>query len=205
MLYIFYEFVIYGFAVHFNALFFGYCATLGLTFFSLAGLAIRFVREDVSRWYTENSPVRTAGFFLIGVGLLFSVGWLADVVPALLHATTPLTIREAGLPTNPVYVIDLSIVLPLHVIAGIALLRRRELGYVLAPIVLSFGVIMALSIACLLTVMRHRGLEASWVVAAAMTAVGAANALVLALLLGSFRARSARAPGARTGFGATLR
>lgn len=191
MLYTFYEFVIYGFAVHFNALFLAYCATLGVTFFSLAVLAVRFVREDVGRWYKATTPVRTAGFFLIGVGLLFLVGWLADVVPALLHATTPQTVRDAGLPTNPVYVIDLSIVLPLHVVAGIALLQRRNLGHVLAPIMLSFGVIMALSIACMLMAMRHRGIDASLVVATAMVTVAAASALVLALLLSRFRADSA--------------
>src|SRR5690349_5713700 len=46
MLYTFYEFAIYAFAVHFNVMFLAYCATLGVTFYALAGLALVFVRED---------------------------------------------------------------------------------------------------------------------------------------------------------------
>jgi hypothetical protein len=183
MLYTFYEFVIYSLAVHFNALFLAYCATLGVSFFALAGMAVRLLGEDVTRWYAEKPPVRTAGFFLIGVGLLFAMAWLGDVVPALLHGTTPESVSKAGVPTNPVYVIDLSMVLPLHVVAGVALLQRRRLGYTLAPIVLSFGVLMALSIAGMLVVMRQRGLDASFVVAASMAFVAAFSAAVLALLL----------------------
>ncbi len=187
MLYTFYEFVIYGFAVHFNALFIAYCATLGVTFFALSGLAIRFAGEDVSRWFRASVPVRTTGAFLIGVALLFTMLWLGEIVPALVHGTTPLSVSEAGAPTNPVYVMDLSIILPLHAIAGIALLQRRTLGYVLAPILLSFGVIMALSIAGMMLVMRQRGIDASGFVAAAMVLVAAASAAILALVLRGIR------------------
>ena len=64
MLYTFYEFVVYGFAVHFNALFLAYCATLGVTFFSLAGLALRFARDGSNAWYPADPAIRTAGLFL---------------------------------------------------------------------------------------------------------------------------------------------
>jgi hypothetical protein len=187
MLYIFYEFVIYGFAVHFNALFLAYCATLGVTFFALAGMAVRLLGEDVQLWYGEKPPIRTAGFFLIGVGVLFTMAWLGDVIPALVHGTTPESVSEAGVPTNPVHVIDLSIILPLHVIAGVALLQRRKLGYTLAPIVLSFGVIMALSIAGMLVVMRQRGIDASLAIATSMGFVAASSAAILGLVLRRLR------------------
>ena len=189
MLYTFYEFVIYGFAIHVNALFLVYCATLGVAFFALAGLALDFVQEDVSSWYHDDAPVRIAGVFLVVVGCVFTVGWLSDVIPALLAATTPRTINEAGLATNPVYVIDLSIVLPLHILAGISVFRRRRLGLVLAPILLTFGAIMALSIAGSIRTLQQRGLPASDAVATGMVGFGAANVLVLALLLHKFRSR----------------
>ena len=59
----------------------------------------------------------------------------------------PDSIAEAETPTNPVYVIDLSVILPLHVATGISLLRGRPFGSLLAPIVLAFGLLMALSMA----------------------------------------------------------
>lgn len=183
LLYTVYEFVIYGFDVRFNALFLAYCATLGLTFFALAGLYARVLREDVSRWYEEKPPVRIAGTFLIAVGLLFTAAWLGDIVPALVHGTPPEAIREAQTPTNPVHVLDLSVILPLHVVAGVALLQRRKLGYALAPVLLGFEVLMALSIAGMSLVMRRRGVEASLVVAIGMAVLAASSMVVLAPFL----------------------
>ena len=113
------------------------------------------------------------------VGLL----WLGDIVTALALHSTPPSVQEAGVPTNPVHVIDLSIVLPLHVIAGVALLRRRPLGYVLAPVVLAFGVPMALSLAGMMLVMRTRGFEASLALVSSMILIATASAAILAFLL----------------------
>ena len=119
----------------------------------------------------------------MAIGVLFALAWLGDVVPAIVLGTLPDSVIEAGTPTNPVYVIDLSIVLPLHIIAGVALWQRRPLGFALAPIVLSFGALMALSLAAMMMVMRHRGIEASLAVAAGMAFVSAASCAVLVLLL----------------------
>jgi hypothetical protein len=49
---------------------------------------------------------------------------------------------DSGLITNPVEVLDLGIVLPASLIGGLALMRRRPLGYWLAPMMLAFAVVM---------------------------------------------------------------
>jgi hypothetical protein len=84
-------------------------------------------------------------------------------------------------------VIDLSIVLPAHLLAGISLLRRRQFGLVLAPILLGFDVLMALSIAAMMWVMKQRGLEANHAVAAAMLGIGLVSGLALVRLLRGLR------------------
>jgi hypothetical protein len=185
--YTLYEFVIYGFSLHFNALFLVYCAELGVSFFALVGLAHRFARDDASRWFSEPVPARGVGVFLIAIGACFAMAWLGDIVPAVISGTVPQTIAEAGTTTNPVYVLDLAVVLPLHVVAGVALLRRRPVGKVLAPVILSFGVLMALSIAGMMFVMRLRGVEASIAVAIAMMIVSTASAVFLGMLLAKVR------------------
>jgi hypothetical protein len=185
-LYCVYEFAIYAFALHFNALFLAYCAALGLSFFALAATAMLLSKVDVRRWYSEGPVLRVAGGFLIAVGLLFAALWLSEVMPALLQGGTPRSIREAGLPTNPVYVLDLSIILPVHGVAGWALLKRRALGYALGPVLLGFDTLMALSIAGMLLVMRLRRLDASLGVAGFMFGLALASAGVLWLLLRRF-------------------
>jgi hypothetical protein len=185
--YTLYEFAIYAFAVHFNALFLVYCAVLGLSAFGLAGVAAILWNEDARGWYSGPVPTRAVGIFLTAVGVLFSLLWLAEIVPALARGTVPRSVMEAGAATNPVHVIDLSVVLPVHIIAGISLLRRRPLGYALAPIVLGFGVLMAASIAGLMLVMRHRGFETSWAVFGGMALVILASVAALTALLRPLR------------------
>jgi hypothetical protein len=74
------------------------------------------------------------------------LGWLSEIIPALIHGVTPRSSAEAGLVTKPVYVLDLSVILPAHVPAGVSLLRRKRLGFSLAATLLAFGVSMALSL-----------------------------------------------------------
>jgi hypothetical protein len=70
----------------------------------------------------------------VAIGVLFGIAWLGEIVPAVIWNTVPDSIAEAGTPTNPVYVIDLSVILPLHVATGISLLRGRPFGLLLAPV-----------------------------------------------------------------------
>jgi len=194
LLYTVYTFVIYALGMHFNAMFLVYCAALGVSFFALCGLALSLFEDDSTTWHAAKVPTRTAGYFLVGMGVLFGVVWLREIVPAIFWNTVPDTIAEAGTPTNPVYVIDLSVILPLHVATGIALLRGRPLGLLLAPVVLAFGVLMALSIAGMMLVMHMRGADANLGIAAGMTFVALMSGLVLSLLLRRTRryARSGR-------------
>jgi hypothetical protein len=170
-----YELVIYAFAIHFNALFLVYCATLGLAGFALIALAIDLARriEPVDR-----RAGHLAGGFLVGLGVLFALLWLAEDVPAILRGESPQSLADTGLLTNPVHAIDLAFVLPAHVVAGVWVWQRRPAGALLAPIVLAFGALMAASIGGMMLVM-HGAVP----VIAAMFIVAGAAAAVLARVL----------------------
>jgi hypothetical protein len=187
LLYTTYELLIYAFAVHFNVLFLVYCASLGLSLFALLGVGGALAREDVRGWFESTVPVRAPGIFLVTVGVLFALLWLSEIIPALAHGGIPRTVAEAALPTNPVHVIDLSTVLPAHIAAGVLLLRRRRAAYAAAPVILAFGVLMALSIAGMMVVMQVRGLEQTVAVAAGMAALSVVTGVLLALMLRKLR------------------
>lgn len=176
-----YEMFIYTFAVHFNALFLLYCATLGLAGFALVAIAIDLSRRTET---VDRVAGRVAGSLLVGIGCIFALMWLAEDVPAMLHNAPSKTLIETGLFTNPVHVIDLAFVLPAHVLAGVWLWRQRRAGELLAPIVLAFGILMAASIGGMMVVIRIAGsAEAPIGVIIAMFAVAAASAAALARVL----------------------
>jgi hypothetical protein len=181
-----YELVIYAFALRFNALFLAYCAALGLSICSLVSILHKLLQEDVPGWLS-TAPVRGSGIFLVAVGVCFVLLWLSEIVPALAHGTVPASVAEAGVPTNPVHVLDLSLVLPAHIAGGLLLLRKHPLGYVAGPVLLAFGVLMAASIAGMVIVMFVRGVVASTSVAGAMAVLSVVSAAFLARLLRALR------------------
>lgn len=182
-----YEMLIYAFAVHFNALFFAYCATLGLAAFALIALVGELRDEPVA---IDRRGARLGGGFLVGLGTVFALLWLAEDLPAVLRGAPPPSLVEAGLFTNPVHAIDLSFVLPAHIAVGVLMWRGRAAGVLYGPLVLAFGIVMAASIGGMMAVIALRGGEAVIPVIDAMALVAIASAVVLARVL---RARATTA------------
>lgn len=152
-----YSLVLYAFAVHFNSLFLVYSVALGLSFYATVNIVVAFSCDDVTSWFASGAPVRTAGLFTMALGAVFYVLWLSELIPALADQVTPQSVLDAGLITNPVQVLDIGIVLPAFVVGGIALYRRRPLGYWLAPMMLTLGVLMDLALIGMVLSMARRG------------------------------------------------
>ncbi len=89
---------------------------------------------------------------------LHSPLWMGQLVPAALTGSVPAELAATGLPTNPVHVLDLAFILPLHIIGGIALWRMRTVLALIGPMLLVFGALMAGSIAFLVCYMGNVGL-----------------------------------------------
>lgn len=194
VLYAVYELVIYAFGVHFNALFLLYCGALGLALLTLLLVGVSLLERPPAPWPT-GAPVRTVAGLLFGTGALFAFLWLAEILPAMARGETPASVTVAALPTNPVHVMDLAIILPAHIAAAALLLQRRATGEMLATILLAFGLLMSASIGGMLLVMRLRAVPASSGVILGMTALAVADALVLGRILRITRgAAPSRAP-----------
>jgi len=183
LLYVLYTAAIYAFAVHLNPLFLVYCAALGLSIFGL--LALAPVRAEISRRrFDARVPSRLAGGLLVGVGAAFALLWLAQLASTVLGGLPPAALAEAGVPTNPIHVLDLSFILPLHVIAGVRLWQMHDHGYVLGPVLLAFGAVMAASIGFMTAWTAPGGVP----IAAAMAVLCAAELVLLVRMLRSLRA-----------------
>lgn len=188
LVYLVYGFLAYAFAVHFNALFLLYCAVLGLSFFALASLGGILHDSDVPSWFAaERIPVRLAGVTQLVVGAMFALVWLSEVLPALLRGVPPPSVVEAGLLTNPVHVLDLSLLLPGLMLSGSALLRRRPLGLALSPLLLGFAALMMSAIGGMVLVMALRRVAVQWALAVGFAVVAVAAFTVLAKLLMAVR------------------
>jgi hypothetical protein len=142
-----YSLVLYAFFVHFGPLFLAYTCGLGLAFFALVGLVCALRADDAKEWFRPDAPAGVVGAVSVLLGAAYAVLWLSEIVPALREGAPLKSAAELGLVTNPVHVLDLGIVLPAFVVGGLALMRRRPLGYWLAPTLLAFGAVMTVALA----------------------------------------------------------
>lgn len=189
-----YSLVIYGFSVHFNALFLVYVTALGVAAYALIGLIAAALRPD------HPAPAAAApaalltgvGWFFVIIAILFALLWLSDIVPALLRGEASRKTVAAGLPTNPVHVIDLALFLPAQILVGVALLRREHLGLALAPVFLASGAVMSATMATSRYLLVAAGLPGKSGLAVGFVVFALINLALLVLILRP--ARAARPP-----------
>lgn len=179
LLYLIYTFLIYCFDVHFNNLFVIYCFILGLSFYSfLYFISVQSKEQGVIE-FTKSLPVKAVGIYFLIISGVFSFLWLSEIIPAILHNTTPKSLIETGLLTNPVQVIDLSLFLPGIFITGVLVLKKKPMGLMLAPVILTFFILMDITIGFLVIVMKQRGLESNLSVTVAMSVLALFSLIML--------------------------
>lgn len=189
-----YTYVVYCFAVHLNAMFVVYCLALGLSFYSLLLHFYERARTSRPDVLPKGWVIRTAGIYFIAVSSFFYFVWLSQLIPAMYRGVTPADLLDAGIPVNPVHVLDLSVCLPALIITGISLLRRNPVASVFAGPFLVFCCLMELTIAFLLFSSWQAGDGQTAAGILVFTIVAAGDALLFIL----FERESARTQRSRT-------
>lgn len=175
--YIVYQLLISTSSTRVGPLFIAYCATLALAAVGLFTLLKKLRRDHGS---IDRRSARLAGAFLVGIGTLFAASWLTLDLPTLLDGTPS---RDLSLFSNPLRVIDLSFVVPTHILVGMWIWQRRSAGELYAPILLSFDVIMSASMGGMMLAIELVGGVAAMPVAIAMFGIAGIEALVLVRVL----------------------
>jgi hypothetical protein len=123
-----------AFSAAYNNLFLLYAALLGC---SLYAFILAFTSIDLGLLAGKVSgrlPHRGMAVFLFVAGLAPLALWLGDVLGALAQGRVPVLL--ASYTTMFTYAIDLGVIVPTVYLAGILLLRRTSLGYMLAFVML---------------------------------------------------------------------
>lgn len=141
-----YQAVLYVLATPFNALFLVYEAMLALGMWSAVTLIGQVGVRQLPVLAHERMPVRSLAVFLWVAAGLNALMWLAAIVPALGDARPPF-LEGTGLTTNPIYVQDLAVWLPMLAVAAWWLWHRDGRGLLLGGAMLVAWVLEPLTIA----------------------------------------------------------
>ena len=145
--YLLYQAVMFCFATPVNKLFLFYIAYLGLAIWSIVVL---LRATDLTGYIARLSPRLPARFiagFALTLAVLNAYAWLASIIPAVLSTEPSTLVQDTGLLTNPVYVQDLAIWLPLLFTSALATWRRKPWGMLVTGAMLAMFVLESIGIA----------------------------------------------------------
>lgn len=191
LLYLIYAYLVYAMAVHFGRLFLVYVAVLGLSFYALVSSLDRARADD--RRHDPRARLH-AGCTAIAIGVLFGLLWLGELVPATLSGDAPRSVVEAGLWVNPIHVVDLALLLPGFVVAGVLALRGSAAGQFLLGPLLVFSVLMGSSIVAAMLLLLADGSGDALPPLVMVSAVVVASLVAARRYLGSYAGRPPGAP-----------
>lgn len=139
--YFLYTYTSLGFGATYNNLFLAYILIFSASLFGLILALTSFDMQALPAHFSETLPRRGIGIFLIVSGIILSLIWLVlSIIPALLQSKAPL---EAYFYTTFMTgIVDIGIVAPALIIAGVLLLRRAPFGYLFASTMLVFTCIL---------------------------------------------------------------
>lgn len=121
----------------YNKMFLAYVILMGASFYSFLLALLSFEVKGLSNRFKSSTPVKITGGFLLFSSVTIALLWLSIVVPPLLDGT--IIPRQAEhYTTLIVQGLDLGILLPAGFISGVLLIRKKESGYLFAPVYFIF-------------------------------------------------------------------
>lgn len=130
--YAFYNYSFYLFGAYFNAFFLIYVAIFTLSLFALVVGIAPLNPARVSSRLGRQAPVKAVGVFMLAVSLLLGIFHVQVALGYVFSGNIPDIVTAVGHPTNIIAALDLSLVVPIGILAGWWLMGRRPWGYLLA-------------------------------------------------------------------------
>jgi hypothetical protein len=187
LVYVAYSYVLYCFCVHFNRLFFIYCAALGFSVYALVLLGMELQADRVESWFNRKTSTTFPALYFLATTAIFYLLWLTEDVPAVFSGVAPKSLAEAGLFSNPVHVLDLSLVLPAMALASLQLWKKKAFGYLFFPVMMAFAIVMGVAILGMMVALHLRGLTSDTLVVYVFAVLILLNSGVLTYFLRSLK------------------
>lgn len=115
----------------YNSFFLIYVALFSLSLFAFVLSMMSFEINSLTAHFSEKLPRRWIAGLLFFAAAFLSLAWLGRIAPTFMSGTVPLLENTTSM---FIQAMDLGIVVPVCILSGVLLLRRRPWGYLLASV-----------------------------------------------------------------------
>ncbi len=146
LLYMAYNFAFYLFGTAFNSLFLVYTALFALSVYAIAILLRTLDPDGISGQFHPSIAMKWLSGYMLLVGILLGLFHTVLSLGYVFTGEVPEMISLYDHPTNLIAALDLSVVVPLHILAAVLLWQGRPWGFLLAVITNIQGAIYNLAL-----------------------------------------------------------
>jgi hypothetical protein len=132
--YMLYNFAFYLFGTAFNVFFLIYVALVSLAIFALIFALSSLDVNTISQSFKTTTPVRWISSFMVFIAAFLGFKWIADSLNFVFTGQLPKAITDFAHPTNIVFALDLTLIVPWMLVGAVWLWQRRPWGYVVGVI-----------------------------------------------------------------------
>lgn len=164
----------------YNALFLVYVTLFGLSLYAFVLTMLSFDLADLPRHFSKRLPHGWIAALMFVIGGFLALAWLGRIIPPLLSGATPILDNTT---TLVIQAMDLVLVVPLAVLAGILILRRSAWGYLLSSVAMLKGVTLGLAVSVMSINMMRAGVGESLVLMIPFLVITLLNLIMAVILL----------------------
>lgn len=149
---LFYHAATTAFGIAYSRMFLLYLFRFSATFFAFVAVMID-LSATIQPANKEKKYTGTAIFTMVAGSTVLV--WLMSILPPL-FTNAPLDIIDIST-TEPTFIIDIGLIFPACLFGGITLLRKKPIGYILPPIMLTFLSVIAVTVIGQTAIQLHYG------------------------------------------------
>ncbi|MEH7156858.1 hypothetical protein [Neobacillus drentensis] len=176
--YFLYTYASYSFLSMYNSLFLVYVILMSASFFAFTLAMMSFEIPKLPLVFKEKLPVKLIGGFLLFASFVFGMMWLGKIVKPLMNHTPVVGIEHYT--TLVIQALDLGFVVPIGIVSGILLIKRRPFGYLLGPVIIIKDITLLTALTAMVLLQIQTGVEVQPIVVALVIGL---NLLVIFLLV----------------------
>lgn len=178
--FILYTYITMCFGAAYNPFFLVYVALFSTSLFAFIFSMMSFNIESLPEHFTKNIPHKAIAVLLFFTAAFLTLAWLGRIAPTILEDQIPALENTTSM---FIQAMDLGIIVPFSVIAGVLLLRRTAWGYLLSAVGLMKFLTMGAAVSLMGLNMARVGASVSLIELVVFPIIALTNLLMVIFML----------------------
>jgi len=178
--FILYTYITMCFGAAYNPFFLVYVALFSTSLFAFIFSMMSFNLESLPEHFTKNIPHKAIAVLLFFTAAFLTLAWLGRIAPTILEDQIPALENTTSM---FIQAMDLGIIVPFSVIAGVLLLRRTAWGYLLSAVGLMKFLTMGAAVSLMGLNMARVGASISLIELVVFPIIALTNLLMVIFML----------------------